>query len=181
MLSDTHLDLVLADRGVIDLVGLTPRSPMQTLVGRGRSAIDLARLLRRYNRKRPAENKIVEPNLALSSPTTGITAPAGAELGVPTTIVNRSRWWLSSAFPYHPVHVAYRIYAADGSMVVENGHRTKLAAPLGPNGSVTLDTTVELPAEPGAYTLAVTLVQEAFAWFDELDPHCVLRIPVQAE
>jgi hypothetical protein len=64
-------------------------------------------------------------------------------------------------------------------MVIANGHRTSLPTPLGPGRSVTVDLTVELPALPGEYQLAVTLVQEAFAWFDELNPDCTLMVPMR--
>jgi hypothetical protein len=35
---------------------------------------------------------------------------------------------------------------------------------------------VQLPPQPGGYELVVTLVQERFAWFDELDPRCSARV-----
>jgi FkbM family methyltransferase len=179
LLSDTHLDLLLADQGVVDLVGLTPRGPMQTALGWGRSVRDVAHLSRVYNRRRPAENKIVEPVAGLTSGVSEISAVAGACITVPTTIVNKTRWWWSSAFPYHPVHVAYRVLDAAGATVIANGHRTSLPAPLGPGRSVTVDMTVELPAVSGSYQLATTLVQEAFAWFDELNPECTLLTPMR--
>jgi hypothetical protein len=51
--------------------------------------------------------------------------------------------------------------------------------PLGPGASVSLGLTVELPSVAGDYQLSTTLVQESFAWFDELDPDCVLITPVR--
>ena len=136
LLSDTHLDLVLADRGVIDLVGLAPRSPVEKARAYARSVRDVVRLSRVYNRKRPAENKIVEPIIGLESAVAEISAAPGTTVSVPTTIVNRTRWWLSSAFPYHPVHVAYRMLDEAGSMIVENGHRTSFPAAISSIGVV---------------------------------------------
>ena len=36
---------------------------------------------------------------------------------------------------------------------------------------------VQRPAEPGDYELVVTIVQESYAWLDELDPGAVARVP----
>jgi FkbM family methyltransferase len=179
ILSETHLDLLLADQGVTDLIGLAPRNRIATAVDFGRSLCDFLRLSWRYNRRRPAENKVVEPVVSLATPVTEIAGEEGRIITVPTTVVNRSRWWLSSAFPYHPVHVSYRVLDSSGSMVTADGHRTSLPSPLGPGRSVTVDVTVELPHRAGEYQLAVTLVQEAFAWFDELNPDCTLLVPMR--
>lgn len=179
ILSETHLDLLLADQGVIDLIGLAPRNPIATAVGFGRSVYDFLSLSLRYNRRRPAENKVVEPVVSLESTVTEVVGEAGHIITVPTTLVNQSRWWLSSAFPYHPVHVSYRVRDSSGSMVIADGHRTSLPSPLGPGRSVTVDVTVELPSLPGEYQLAVTLVQDAFAWFDELNADCTLLVPMR--
>ncbi len=179
LLSDTHLDLLLADKGVLDLVGLPARKPLDAALWFARSAGNMLGLARVYNRRRPAENKIVEPRVGIASSATEITGGAGEVVQVPTTIENRSRWWLSSAFPYHPVHVAYRMLDADGARVVTDGHRTSLPEPLAPGASVSVGLTVELPSVAGVYQLATTLVQESFAWFDELDPQCVLITPVR--
>ncbi len=178
LLTDTHLDLLLAGHGVVDLVGLPHRNRLQAALAFPRSVSSMLRLLRVYNKRAPAENKIVEPDIRFSRSVARVTGTAGAVVQVPTTIENRSRWWLSSAFPYHPVHVAYRLLDASGATIVSNGHRTSLPVPLGPGAAVTLDVTVELPAVPGEYQLVTTLVQEAFAWFDELNPGCVRVTPV---
>jgi FkbM family methyltransferase len=177
LLSDSHLDLLLADHGVVDLVGFPTRDLVQSALAFPRSAASALRLSYVYNRRRPAENKIVEPAIGLASSRSEIAGTPGAVVAVPTTIENRSRWWLSSAFPYHPVHVSYRMLDATGAKLVD-GHRTAFPEPLGPGRSVTLDLTVELPAAPGEYQLSTTLVQEAFAWFDELNPDCALVTPV---
>ena len=62
-------------------------------------------------------------------------------------------------------------------MAVPEGHRTPLPAPLAPGGSVRLDATVQLPAVAGEYELCLTLVQEHFAWLDEIDERCTTRVP----
>jgi hypothetical protein len=79
------------------------------------------------------------------------------------------------------VRIAYRMLDEAGAIVVADGHRTVLPTPLGPGQSVTLDITVQLPTTAGAYQLATTLVQESFAWFDELNPECRLLTPVHAQ
>jgi len=180
ILSATHLDLVLADRGVVDIVGLAPRHRAGRIRSNVLAARSLLQLSRKYNRRRPAENKIVEPVIDIGTPAAAtLSGGAGALVVVPVTIFNRTRWWLSSAFPYHPVHVAYRVLDAGGTIVVADGHRTVLPAPLGPGQSVALDVKVELPAVAGEYVVSITLVQEAFAWFDELNPRCSGRVSVR--
>ena len=49
------------------------------------------------------------------------------------------------------------------------GHRTALPAPLAPGASVRLRRHRAAAAVPGDYELCLTLVQEHFAWLDEID------------
>ena len=44
---------------------------------------------------------------------------------------------------------------------------------------MTLDVEVVLPSTKGDYRVAITLVQEAFAWFDELSPGCTFVMPLR--
>ena len=183
IVSTGHLELMLGDRGVVDLVGLPEGRPRrQQTAAAGRAAADLARLHAIYNRWRvPARNLLVDPaGVAL---TLGPPAVAGAPaetVALPVRVVNGSRWWLSSGFVYEPVHLSYRFYdAARRTLAVAEGHRTDLPWPLGPGRSVELDMTVQLPAVPGRYELDVTALQESIAWFDELQPGCAARIPAE--
>ena len=98
-------------------------------------------------------------------------------LQVGVDVRNGSISWLSSQFPYEPVHLSYRWFDRAGSRVVDEGHRTPFPNPLGPGQEVHLDVTVQLPAEAGEYELALTLVQEHFAWLDEIDARCTARVP----
>ncbi len=179
ILSVGHLELLLGDRGVVDLVGLPgPRPPLEQARGAGRAAADLARLHATYNRWRlPARNLLVDPRgveLRVGPP--ALAGKPAETLAVPLHVTNRSRWWLSSGFAYEPVHLGYRFYHAGGGLAVAEGHRTWFPRPLAPGRSVALDLTVQLPAVPGGYQLAVTALQETIAWFDELEPTCDMRI-----
>jgi hypothetical protein len=164
---------------VVDLVGVPGASRTDAARALGRSLRDYARLARTYNKRRPAENKVVDPVVDLDSALDAISGRPGATVRVPTRVGNRTRVWFSSAFPYHPVHVAYRVLDGAGATVVADGHRTPLDAPLAPGAAASLDVTVVLPEAPGEYQVAITLVQEAFAWFDDLNPACRLFIPVR--
>jgi FkbM family methyltransferase len=177
LLSDAHLELVLAARGVVDLVGVPALRGGERALAFARSAREYATLARTFNRRRPAENKIVDPAVELVAESDAITGAAGSALRVPLRVTNRTRAWLSSSFRYHPVHVAYRVRDTRGVAVVADGHRTPFTAPVAPGATVTLDAAVVLPDTAGDYEIAITLVQEAFAWFDELDPACALRLP----
>lgn len=178
ILSEGHLALLLADRGIIDLVGLpAPPPPRERARSTAAAVAGAARLLKVYNRWRPADETIVvdtDIDIAVRPSVVG-GAPAQT-IAVPVTVTNRTRWWLTSTAPYRPIHVAYRWLDESGAMAVAEGHRTPFAEPLGPGRSAAFDATVQLPAGPGRYELVVTLVQESIAWFDELDPRCSARV-----
>jgi hypothetical protein len=84
---------------------------------------------------------------------------------------------LSSAYPQTPVNISYRWLGAVGAPTGGEGRRSGFPEPLPPGGSVRLSITVELPAAPGRYTLVLTLVQEHFAWLDDIDTACAARLP----
>jgi FkbM family methyltransferase len=180
LLSGTHLDLVLAERGVVDLVCLPDLRGRERVRALARAAGQYVTLARTFNRRTPAENKVVDPAVDLATPTGEIVGTAGSAVRIPLRVSNRTRSWFSSSFPYHPVHVAYRVRDARGTTVVADGHRTPFDTALAPGATTTLDATVVLPEAPGDYDVSITLVQEAFAWFDELDPACTLHVPAHA-
>jgi FkbM family methyltransferase len=180
LLSGKHLDLVLAERGVIDLVGVPEFRGGDKARALVRSVREYVKLARTFNRRRPAENKVVDPAVGLVAEPDAISGLAGSVVHVPVRVTNRTRAWFSSTFPYHPVHVAYRVRDTRGATVVADGHRTRFAAPLAPGATAALDVAVVLPDTPGDYEVAITLVQEAFAWFDDLDPACSLPLPARA-
>jgi FkbM family methyltransferase len=180
LLSARHLDLVLAERGVIDLVGLPELRGTEKARALVRSVREYLRLANTFNRRRPAENKVVDPAVDIVAEADEISGVGGSVVHVPVRVTNRTRAWFSSTFPYHPVHVAYRVRDAHGGTVVADGHRTSFDAPLAPGATTTLDVAVVLPDTPGEYEVVLTLVQEAYAWFDDLNPACVLALPARA-
>lgn len=179
LLCDKHLDLVLAERGVIDFVCVPELRGAEKARALVRAAREYVKLTRTFNRRRRAENKVVDPLVDLVPGTDAISGLPGSVGHVPLRVTNRSRAWFSSTFPYHPVHVAYRVRDANGATVVDNGNRTPFAAPLAPGATVALDAAVVLPDTPGDYEVVFTLVQEAFAWFDDLNPACTVALPTR--
>jgi FkbM family methyltransferase len=180
LLSGNHLDLVLAERGVIDLVGVPELRGTEKARALARSAREYLRLTRTFNRRRPAENKVVDPAVEIVAEADAISGVAGSVVHIPVRVTNRTRAWFSSTFPYHPVHVAYRVRDAHGATVVADGHRTPFDTPLAPGATTTLDVAVVLPDTPGDYLVVLTMVQEAFAWFDDLNPAASLALPALA-
>jgi FkbM family methyltransferase len=175
-----HLELVLNHHGVVDLVGLPRRlEGAEQRLARGRAGTHLARLLAAHNRFRPpAENFVVDPGGIRLRPEPGeLTGQVAEILSVPVEVRNGTRSWLSSQFRYQPILVSYRWYDTEGNLAVTEGHRTALPAPLAPGASVRVAATVQLPAVPGNYELSITMVQEHFAWLDDIDPRCTARVP----
>lgn len=178
VLSLEHLELLLGDRGVVDLVGLPARpAPVQRGRGLVRALWAVRRLRRAHNWRRPPERDLlVEPDVRLTAHVPTVTGAPGETRLVPVGVFNAGRWWLSSAYRYQPVHLAYRIFDETGKAVVPEGHRTPFPEPLAPGKSVMIEVTVQLPPEAGRYDVVITLVQESFAWFDELDPATTARL-----
>ena len=174
-----HLELALNHHGVVDLIGLPDRlQGTEQRLARGRAATHLARLMATHNRFRPpAENFVVDPGaITLRTELTELGGQVEEIVTVGVEICNGTRTWLSSQFRYQPILVSYRWCDTEGNLAVTEGHRTALPAPLAPGASVRVAATVQLPAIPGDYQLSITMVQEHFAWFDEIDPHCAARV-----
>ena len=82
------------------------------------------------------------------------------------TVQNAGGAILVSA-PPNPVHIAYRwLPQGDHRRALEGG-RSALPEALPPRAVRTCKFSLKTPAEPGQYTLVITLVQEQVAWFDE--------------
>ena len=179
ILTKGHLGRLLADRGIVDLVGLpAPPPPRERARSTAVALAGLAQLLKTYNRWRPAvETIVVDTDIEIAVRQAHVAGEPSETLGVPITVANRTRWWLTSTAPYRPIHVAYRWLDESGAVAVPEGHRTPFAEPLGPGRSTAFDAIVQLPAVAGRYVLVVTLVQESIAWFDEVDPRCAVRVP----
>lgn len=69
----------------------------------------------------------------------------------------------------YAVNLSYHWFDQKGQVVVFDGLRTPLPRDLKPGESVKLNASIRAPEHPGKYTLEVTLVQEAVAWFPEKD------------
>ncbi|HET7489712.1 MAG TPA: FkbM family methyltransferase [Acidimicrobiales bacterium] len=169
--STGHVRRLLAAQGVVNLLA-TARRPGAGDLARG--AGGLAALAARSNRWRaPALEFAVAPALRLSVPRRVWGGRVGERLHLPVGVWNTGREWLSSGWPHHPVHVACRW--SDGA----EGPRADLPRPLRPGAAGTAVLGVDLPARPGHYELTVTLVQERYAWFDDLDAALVARVAVE--
>jgi methyltransferase FkbM-like protein len=180
LVGQRHLELALIHHGVVDLVAIPHRlRSAEHRLAHGRAATHLARLLATHNRFRPPEENFVVDSGAIGlRAKNGLEGRAAEVRSLPVEVRNGTRTWLSSQFRYHPIHLSYRWFDTEGNVVVAEGHRTTLPEPLAPGASVRLDATVELPPTPGAYELCLTMVQEHFAWLDEVDGRCTGRIPV---
>ena len=176
--SADDLELALGHHGVVDMVGLASASNVEGLVDWVGSMRRLLSLRRQHTADSPPRDRnfVVSPRVRFEVEAGNVRGARGSTVEVPVTVVNDSRWWLSSAFTYEPVHLSYRVLDASGTPEVAEGHRTSFPSPVGPGQRTTLPMLVELPAARGTHTLVVTLVQEAFAWLDELDPSCATKV-----
>ncbi len=173
------VELLLGHHGVVDLVGLPAARAMAAVRDLVASRARLARLRRVHRPGRlPERNFVVTPGVTLAVEGSLSGRPAEV-LEVPVRVENGGRWWLSSGFTYEPVNLSYRWLGEDGEAVAGEGHRTAFPQPLAPGGRALVAMTVELPPRPGRYELVVTLVQECFAWLDQIDPGCMFRMTVE--
>jgi hypothetical protein len=81
---------------------------------------------------------------------------------------NDSPHWLSSHGPF-PVHISYRAFDKNATLLTANGLRTRLDPPLEPGGKrmYPFDIDHALPAD---CILKVSLVQEGNFWFSQFNP-----------
>ncbi|HEV8537142.1 MAG TPA: N-acetylmuramoyl-L-alanine amidase [Candidatus Limnocylindria bacterium] len=111
----------------------------------------------------PAETVIVVvPQLsALYTVPSMFSGVANGTVAVPVTLVNAgTATWQPGSF-----NLAYHLYTANGAVLVWDGARTGLAAPVAPGQTVTVNATVRVPALSGTFSIAFDLVQEGVAWF----------------
>lgn len=116
------------------------------------------------------------PSYRASFERQSLQASPGSSLRLPVRLHNTSRFWFGSRGP-NPVNAAYR-WRRGGRVVVSDGVRTPLPEPIAPGGAATIDLAVEVPATPGEYELVFSLVQEGYAWFDQLRPELGVVLPV---
>ena len=104
---------------------------------------------------------------------------AGETVALPCVVTNRSRLTYLSA-PPHPIEICYRWYDMQGAAVGSGTWlHTPLPKPLIGGASTEVTARIAAPPDPGSYTLAVTLLQEQVAWFDDLDPDSAARASVR--
>jgi hypothetical protein len=97
---------------------------------------------------------------------------------IPVQIQNPgAETWTSTG--QYPVTVSYKWYKGGQMMSIE-GERTILPTAVGPHDAINADVRVVAPPEPGKYTLRLSLVQEAVAWF-MLKSNTFLEIPVTVQ
>jgi hypothetical protein len=103
---------------------------------------------------------------------------AGGITVVRCVVTNRGDAIYTSA-PPNPVELCYRWYDAHDAVVgAGTWVHSSLPRPLVPGDRVPMIARIAAPATPGTYTLAMTLLQEDVAWFDDLDPASGVRVTV---
>ena len=91
-----------------------------------------------------------------------LASAAGSAVTIPIAIRNTgSLTW----DPAQQFALAYHVSNAAGGVLVWNGARTQLAAPVAPGASVVVNAQVTVPAQPGVYSVQFDLVQEGVTWF----------------
>ena len=178
--SPVQLRRQLEADGIVELVAgdrVIGRSPRPRVVYRTvRAAKDR---LRRY--RAPAMNYVHEPSYNARIDVDEVRAPHATTTTVQLHVQNTcARAWFSSAFARNPVLASYHWLDAHGEVVAYDGLRTPFPRPLAPGRATTLALTVQMPDAPGEYVLACALVQEGFAWFDDLRPDLVVCVKAVA-
>jgi len=81
--------------------------------------------------------------------------------------------------PPHPIQLCYRWFDSSGLRVgAGEWIHTPLPRALPPGEVIEAAVRIATPPKAGTYTLAVTLLQEGVAWFDDLSPAGGVRGPV---
>lgn len=139
--------------------------------GRVASAVDVAQDV-------PIEPGAMRVRIATTIPG---SVPTDRRFGVDVELENRGSAAYETAGRY-PVHLCYRWYDAEGNWTeVGRSLHTALPRALMPGESTTLRAIVATPKNAGRHVLAVTLVQQNVAWFDDVDPANVFRADVLVE
>ena len=184
--SIAHAQKALEAHGIIDLVcgdrveALTAAPPPSNRVYRlPRRVRGAARSVRNHARpSEPPVNFVHAPSYEARFDVNRLVAQSGTTMTLPVSIHNTGDAWFSSTFPNHPVCASYRWRTPDGTVYERDGIRTFFRRPLGPGEATVVQLVVAMPATPGEYVLEFALVQEAFAWLDDLRPELTVRLPV---
>jgi FkbM family methyltransferase len=137
-----------------------------------------ARRLRQVKRAPVALNFIHSPSYHARFDVNRLVATRNTTIELPVVLDNTGDDWFSSGFENHPVCASYRWRTAAGELYERDGIRTFFRDPLGPGASTVLRLTVAVPEAAGDYVLEFALVQESFAWLDDLRPELTVRLPV---
>ncbi len=173
------IDLVCGDRArelaiTTNAAGTARRA--RAIAGRLRRAA--TRRFRPADAKSPVLNFVHDPSYEARFSINRLVATKKTTVVLPVSVRNTGHEWFSSTFPNHPICASYHWRSADGALAEADGIRTFFRDPLGPGESTVLDLVVAIPEQVGEFTLEFALVQEAFAWFDDLRPELTLRLPV---
>ncbi len=113
---------------------------------------------------------LLRPRAGILARVPGVARP-GEILVIPVTVINRSDGpWSAEGMlgtGMDGVTVSYRWFKDRGDIVVREGQRFRLPRNLPPGASAQVSTRIPVPAQPGAYRLRITLVQEGVVWFDD--------------
>jgi hypothetical protein len=177
--SAEHASRLLEVLGVLDLVcGDRSDEVAEPAPRRSRAR----RMVRRFVPRRarlPRVHFIYAPSYDAEFPVDEVAGGAGSTVTLPLQLRNTSPVWFSSSFPNHPVHASYHVLDAQQREIEHDGLRTVFPAPLAPGQRTELQLAVALPPAPGDYVLVFALVQEGYAWSDELRPDLARRVALR--
>ena len=127
--------------------------------GRAAPAVELAHAA-------PIEHSAMRVRIATTMPA---SVPTDRKFALEVELENLGSAAYETAGRY-PVYFCYRWYDAAGSWTeVGRSLHTPLPGPLMPGESTTLTAVVATPKSAGRHVLAVTLLQQNVAWFDDVD------------
>ena len=109
---------------------------------------------------------------------TTIEAEPGQLVKLPVTVQNRS----DTPFPHGKATfgLSYHLLSSGGEVLKFDNARSYFEAPLQPDSSLTVDLTINAPAESGSYLLEIDLVWEGMLWFKEKgNPTCTVELIVR--
>jgi FkbM family methyltransferase len=170
VLSKRDLRRALERFGIIDLVCGDRAAAIAELRVRTIAKRTAQAAKRKLIRRPPRANFAIEPEYEIVLPVSRLELSPDATTTLPVRLRNLGTIWFSSALSPHPITLSYRVVAADGAPVVQDGLRTFLWDPVGPGARATVDMLIAAPSAAGRFVVQVALVQEGFAWFDRLNP-----------
>jgi hypothetical protein len=78
------------------------------------------------------------------------------------------------SFPPYPVTLSYNWIDDAGTIIVFDGARSQILAPLAPGDRALYRVVIDAPERPGRHLLRAAVVQEGVRWF--VDPHVVNEV-----